>query len=85
MAANGFASISRWSDQNGILTLEARRWVESVSNGQLHSYAVADLPSASVAGMVVWTTDGNAGAACPAISDGTNWKKIALGATVSAS
>jgi hypothetical protein len=56
-----------------------------VSNGQLQSYAVADLPSASVAGMVVWTTNGNAGAACPAISDGTNWKKIALGATVSAS
>ncbi len=51
------------------------------------AFAVASLPSADAegAGTIVWTTNGNTGAACPAISDGTNWKRIALGATVSAS
>ncbi len=51
------------------------------------SFAVASLPSAAAEGegTIVWTTNGNTGAACPAISNGTDWKRIALGATVAAS
>ena len=50
------------------------------------SYNVAGAPSASTAGAgsMIYVTNGNAGAACLAISDGTNWKVDALGATISA-
>jgi hypothetical protein len=50
----------------------------------LKSYLLVDLPSA-VANpyAVVYCLNGNAGAACVAVSDGTNWKVVALGATVS--
>lgn len=50
----------------------------------LKSYLLADLPSA-VANpyAVVYCLNGNAGSACVAVSDGTNWKVVALGATVS--
>jgi hypothetical protein len=45
-------------------------------------FAVATLPAAaSNVGRVVYCSDGNAGAPCAAISDGTHWKVIALGAT----
>lgn len=51
------------------------------------SYAVSGAPSASTAGAgaMIYVTDGNAGSACFAVSDGSNWKVIALGATISAS
>lgn len=50
----------------------------------LKSYLLADLPSA-VANpyAVVYCLNGNAGAACVAVSNGTAWKVVALGATVS--
>ncbi len=50
----------------------------------LASYLLADLPSA-VANpyAVVYCLNGNAGSACVAVSNGTNWKVVALGATVS--
>jgi len=50
----------------------------------LKSYLLADLPSA-VANpySVVYCLNGNAGAACVAVSNGTAWKVVALGATVS--
>ena len=47
---------------------------------------VATLPAASSClGQVAYVSNGAAGAPCAAISDGTNWKVIALGATVAAS
>ena len=49
----------------------------------LPSYAVSGVPSASPAGQVIYVTDGNSGAATVAVSDGSNWKVVALGATVS--
>lgn len=57
------------------------------SSVHLPTYAVAGLPSASTegAGAAVYCSNGNAGAKCLAVSDGTNWKVVALGATVSAS
>ena len=49
----------------------------------LPSYAVSALPSAGTAGRVVCCTDGDGGSKCLAVDDGTNWKRVALGATVS--
>lgn len=49
----------------------------------LKSYDVASVPSASPAGQMIYVTDGNAGAATVAVSDGSNWKVVALGATIS--
>lgn len=49
----------------------------------LRSYAVSGVPSASPAGQMIYVTDGNSGAATVAVSDGTNWKVVALGATIS--
>ena len=51
----------------------------------LPQYTVAQInaiPSPGV-GMQVWVTDGDAGSACIAAYDGTNWKVVALGATIS--
>tara|TARA_Y100001935_G_C17253932_1_gene482542 strand:- start:744 stop:1145 length:402 start_codon:yes stop_codon:yes gene_type:complete len=49
----------------------------------LQSYAVSALPSAGTAGRLVFCTDGDGGNKCLAVDDGTAWKRIALGATVS--
>ena len=49
----------------------------------LPSYAVSGVPSASPAGQLSYVTDGNSGAATVACSDGSNWKVVALGATIS--
>jgi hypothetical protein len=47
------------------------------------SYTVATLPDADEnTGRVLYVSDGSAGDPCAAISDGTNWKVIAIGATV---
>ena len=47
-----------------------------------NSIAFASLPAAaSNVGRVLYCADGSAGAACAVISDGTNWKVIAIGAT----
>lgn len=51
----------------------------------LPTYTVAGLPTASANNRrLVRCSNGNAGAACLALSDGTNWLRIALGAAVSA-
>ena len=49
----------------------------------LPSYAVSGVPSASPAGQLSYGTDGTSGAATVACSDGSNWKGVALGATIS--
>ena len=49
----------------------------------LRSYAVSAVPSASPAGQMIYVTDGNSGAATVAVSDGSNWKVVSLGATIS--
>ena len=49
----------------------------------LPSYAVSGVPSASPAGQVIYVKDGNSGAATVACSDGSDWKVVALGATIS--
>lgn len=50
----------------------------------LKTYTVATLPTASThTGYIVYCTDGDTGSPCVAVSNGTSWKVIALGATVS--
>jgi hypothetical protein len=56
---------------------------------RLPSYTVAQAneltPTQKAAGAMIYVSNGNAGTACLAVSDGTNWKVVALGATISAS
>ena len=50
----------------------------------LPQIAVAGLPAAAAANLdhVVYCTDGDAGLPCLAVSDGTAWRRISLGAAV---
>ena len=50
------------------------------------TYTVATAPSAATAGAgsVVYVSDGAAGSAILAFSDGTNWKRSDTGATIAA-
>ena len=53
---------------------------------QVPTYTVATAPAAaSIAGTVIYVTDGAAGSAILAFSDGTNWKRSDTGATIAAS
>ena len=54
---------------------------------QVPTYTVATAPSASAAGAgtVIYVSDGAAGSAILAFSDGTNWKRSDTGATIAAS
>ena len=51
------------------------------------TYTVASAPSAATAGagIVVFVSNGAAGAAILAFSDGTNWKRSDTGGTIAAS
>ena len=53
---------------------------------ELPTYTVANAPSASSAGAgtIVYVSNGAAGSAILAFSDGTNWKRSDTGATISA-
>lgn len=54
----------------------------------LASYTVAELasdyPASAHANAVVYCVNGDAGSPCLAVSNGTNWLRIALGAAVAA-
>jgi hypothetical protein len=53
---------------------------------QVPTYTVSTAPSAaSIAGSLVYVSDGAAGSAILAFSDGTNWKRSDTGATIAAS
>jgi hypothetical protein len=58
-----------------------------VGDIKVPTYTVATAPSASDAGAgtLVYVSDGAAGSAILAFSDGTNWKRSDTGATISAS
>lgn len=48
-------------------------------------YTVATLPAAaSNVGRTLYCSNGSAGSPCAVISDGTNWKVVAIGLTASA-
>ena len=48
----------------------------------LPTYTVATAPSASPAGQIIFVSNGNSGAATAAVSDGSNFKIVALGGTI---
>ncbi len=48
----------------------------------LASYSKAALPSAAIAGTLIYVTD-EAGGAVPAFADGTNWRRVTDRAVVS--
>lgn len=50
----------------------------------LPGYATSGLPSPGTAGRLVYVTDGDGGDKCLGFDDGSAWKRIALGATCSA-
>ena len=56
-----------------------------VGDIKVPTYTVATAPSASSAGAgtIVYVSDGAAGSAIIAFSDGTNWKRSDTGATIS--
>ncbi len=65
---------------NGSRTLNKRFLEVQPRTG--NTFTVATLPAAAQnVGRVVYVSDASGGA-CGAQSDGTNWKKITLGATV---
>lgn len=52
---------------------------------QLPTYTVASAPSAaSIAGTMIYVSNGAAGSPVVAFSDGTNWKRVDTLATISA-
>lgn len=56
-----------------------------VKAGTLPKYTVASLPdAASNEGRQIWVTNGNAGAPCMAVSNGTAWLRIIPGTAVAA-
>lgn len=53
--------------------------------GQRIAYEVASVPDAAdFEGSIIFVSNGNAGAPSLAVSDGTSWLRIALGAAISA-
>ncbi len=51
---------------------------------QVPTYDVASAPAATgIAGSLIYVSDGAAGSAILAFSDGTNWKRSDTGATIS--
>jgi len=58
-----------------------------VGDIQVPTYTVASAPSASTAGAgtVIYVSNGAAGSAILAFSDGTNWKRSDTGGTIAAS
>ena len=53
---------------------------------QVPTYTVATAPSAaSIAGALIYASDGAAGSPILAFSDGTDWKRSDTGATIAAS
>ncbi len=50
-----------------------------------NTFTVAMVPAAADnVGRVIYVSNGSAGAACAAISNGVNWKVLALGANIAA-
>jgi len=50
---------------------------------QIGSYDGDNLPTIGTSGRIIYVTNGNSGSPCLAIDDGSDWKVIALGTTVS--
>lgn len=52
-------------------------------NLRLNSYSVSSAPANAPAARIIYVTDGDGGNPCLAVGNGSAWKRIALGATIS--
>tara|TARA_B100000989_G_scaffold223952_1_gene171420 strand:- start:165 stop:452 length:288 start_codon:yes stop_codon:yes gene_type:complete len=55
----------------------------SATSITFENYNVSNAPSNGTAGRVIYVTDGNLGNPCLAVDNGSAWKVVALGATIS--
>ena len=51
----------------------------------LENFTVSELPANGTTGRLVYVSDGDGGNPCLAVDNGTNWVRVNLGSTVSAS
>lgn len=76
---------SRYEQRDAIRLMETGEGIDFRGNPGGAAHAVADLPDpVDYPGRIVFCSNGNAGAACLAYSDGANWRVLALGANVAA-
>ena len=73
------STVQAYVDANGVFNVDG-------PGVRLPNYTVATTAAIPTpqAGQVIYVTDGNAGSACLAVWDGSSWKRVALGATISA-
>lgn len=57
------------------LIVLAEDHADLIDRGQLLSYTVASLPTATVAARMIYVSD-ETGGAVPAFSDGSNWRRV---------
>lgn len=67
-------------DEDAVYTWTGSAW--AIVPTALPSFAVAGVPSAAIAGRMIYVTD-ETGGAVPAFSDGTNWLRVTDRATIS--
>jgi len=56
----------------------------AISTIQAQNFTVATAPATAGTGTIIYVADGDAGSPCLGVYDGTDWKRVALGATISA-
>ena len=57
----------------------------SATSVTLENFTVSELPANGTSGRLVFVSNGDGGNPCLAVDDGTNWVRVNLGSTVSAS
>ena len=55
----------------------------SATSITLENYTVSNAPSNGTTGRIIYVSDGNLGSPCLAVDNGTAWKVVGLGATIS--
>lgn len=72
------------NSMTGDIDLNSNKLLNGVID--LKEYTVATLPTAvGATSQMIYVSDGDGGSPCVAVSNGTSWLRIALGAAVSAS
>jgi len=67
--------------KNGSVAINTQLATKQNNTG--NTFTVAAVPAAAAnVGRVIYVSNGSAGAPCAAISDGTNWKVVAIGANI---
>ncbi len=55
----------------------------SATSITLENYTVSSAPTNGTTGRIIYVSNGDSGSPCLAVDNGTNWKIVALGATIS--